>query len=89
MVSMRTIAVFLIACSAILLTIAVQKYLNAVETAEAIAEHLEGIEFESVSLPIESSVCGFFAILMFAAGVRLLFESRHHNKSDQAKKSLL
>ena len=88
MVSMRTIAVFLIACSAILLTIAIQKYLNAVETAEAIAEHLEGIEFESVSLPIESSVCGFVAVLMFVAGVRLLFESRH-GKGNQPKESSL
>jgi len=44
MVSMRTIAVFLIACSAILLTIAIQKYVNAVKTAEAIAQHLDGVE---------------------------------------------
>ena len=87
MVSMRTIAVFLIACSAILMTIAVQKYINAVETAKAIAERIPGMEFDSVSLPIESSVCGFFAILMFAAGVRLLFESRH--QSNQAKESSL
>lgn len=88
MISMRTIAVFLIACSAILITIAIQKYSNAVATAKAVAEHLQGIELESVTMPIETTVCGFAGILMLVAGVRLLFESRHHSGKEE-KPSLL
>ena len=90
MVSMRTIAIFLIACAAILFAIAIQKYYSAVETAKAVADQIQGVEFDSVALPIESNVCGFIGILMLVAGTKLLFESRHHsNQGKEPGDSLL
>ena len=83
MVSIRTIAIFLIACSAILFVIAVQKYYNAVATAKAVADQIEGIEFESTALPIETSVCGFAGVMLLVAGLRLLFESRRAVKENE------
>lgn len=80
MVSARTVGIFLIACGAILLTVALERYYSAVETAKAIADQLEGIEFNSVAMPWESSVCGLAAIVLLVAGARTLFESRHLDK---------
>jgi len=89
MVSIRTIAVFLIACSAILFVIAFQKYYNTVLTAQAIAEQIEGIEFESVGVPIETGVCGFVGVLLLVAGVKLLLDSRGGNAGENEPPALL
>ena len=75
MISVRTIGVFLIACAAICLTIAAERYYSAVQTATAIAEQIEGVEFESASLPTVSIVCGLVGIVMLVAGVRLLIDA--------------
>ena len=83
MVSIRTIAIFLIACSAIMFVIAFQKYYNAVETAKAIAGQIEGVEFEAVGMPVETSVCGFVGVLLLVAGARLLFESGRRRTKDE------
>jgi len=88
MISMRTIAIFLIACSAILFVIAVQKYYNAVATAKAIAERIEGVEFESAGLPVETSVCGLAGVMLLVAGVALLFESRRQRAAKENERSL-
>ena len=83
MISPRTVGIFMIACAAICLTIAIERYYSAVATAKAIAERLEGIEFASVEPPRVSYVCGFTGVILLVAGLRLLFESRHHSKSEE------
>ena len=88
MVSMRTIAIFLIACSAILFVIAVQKYYSAIATAQAIAERIEEIEFESAGLPIETTVCGLAGVMLLVAGLRLLYESRRQRLAKENERSL-
>lgn len=80
MVSFRTLGVFMIACGALLLTVAIERYYSAVQTAKAIAERLDGIEFESVALPNVSMVCGFAGVMLLIAGARMLFESRHSSE---------
>ena len=72
----RSTGLFLLACSAICLIIAIERYQSAVLTAKTIAEQLDGIEFESVGVPLVSIVMGFVAVVLFAAGIRLVFESR-------------
>jgi hypothetical protein len=72
---LRSIGALMLACSAICLIIAIQKYVNAVTTAKAIAEAIDGVEFESVALPIETKVCGLAGVVLLVSGVRLLFES--------------
>jgi len=89
MVSLRTIAVFLIACSAIMFVIAYQKYYNAIETAKAIAGQIEGVEFESVGVPIETSVCGFVGVLLLVAGAKLLLASVRKRDANDGEPSLL
>ena len=89
MISKRTIAIFLIACSAILFVIAVQKYYNTVATAKAIAERIQGVEFESAALPIQTSVCGLAGVMLLVAGVTLLFGSRRHNAVEENERSFL
>ena len=75
MISARTIGVFLIACAGICVTIAIERYYSSVATAEAIAEQLEGVEFDSVSLPMVSKVCGFAGLVMLVAGGKLVVDS--------------
>ena len=89
MISKQTIAIFLIACSAILFVIAVQKYYNTVATAKAIADRIQGVEFESAAIPIETCVCGFAGVMLLVAGVMLLFESRRHRAVKENERSLL
>ncbi len=89
MVSMRTIAIFLIACSAILFVIAVQKYNNAIATAKAIADRIQGIEFESAGVPIETSVCGLAGVMLLVAGLILLLESFRQRGTKKDERSLL
>lgn len=72
---LRSTGLFLLACSAICLIVAIQKYQSAVATAEKIAEQLEGIEFESVGIPQVSMVMGFIGAVFLVAGIRLLFDS--------------
>jgi uncharacterized membrane protein len=73
---LRSTGVFLICCSAICLIVAVERYQSAVVTGRKIADQLEGIEFESVGIPLVSTVMGFVAIVFLVAGIRLLLESR-------------
>ena len=80
MVSARTIGIFLIAAGAILFTVAMERYNSAVTTAKAIADQIEGMEFESVGMPLVSSVCGLAAIVLLVAGAKVLFDSRHLDK---------
>ena len=89
MVSLRTIAIFLIACSAILFVIAVQKYYNTIATAKAVADRIQGVEFESAAMPIETSVCGFAGVMLLVAGVTLFFESRRQRVAKENERSLL
>ena len=85
MKSQRSIGIFLLACSAICLTIAIQNYISEVQTAKAIADLIEEVEFESVRMPIETIVCGLVGIMLLVAGARLLFESMRKPKSDSGK----
>jgi len=63
---------FLIACSGVCLIIAVERYYSALATAKQVAEMLEGVEFESVGIPIESTVCALAGGAMLVAGVILI-----------------
>ena len=72
-----SIGAFLIACSAICLIIAIERYYSALATAKQVAEMLEGVEFESVGIPIESIVCGLAGGVMLVAGVILIAERNH------------
>lgn len=75
MKSLRTAGFFLLACSALCFIIAIERYLTEVRTGKQIAAALKEIEFESVSIPIETTVCGLVGISLFVAGARLLFDS--------------
>jgi len=89
MISIRTIGVFMIVCAAICLTIAIERYYSAIQTAEALAEILDGIEFESVSMPTVTKVCGFVGILLLVGGLRMLFDSLRGQKDQDHEDGLL
>lgn len=72
----------MIACGAICLTIAFERYYSAVQTAKAFADLFEGIEFSSVSIPMVSKVCGVAGVVMLVAGILLLFDT-FKGKSEQ------
>jgi ABC-type Fe3+-siderophore transport system permease subunit len=82
MKQLRTIGIFLVACSALCFIIAIERYLTAVRTGKQIAATLKGVEFESVSTPLATIVCGVVGVALFVAGVRLLFESVRRSKVD-------
>ena len=82
MKSHRTLGAFMIACAAICIIIAVQTYTNAVTTASAIAELIDGVEFESVEPPLVSYVTGICGVVLLVAGARVLFESTRKPKTD-------
>ena len=84
MIALRTIAIFMIACSAICFAIAFERYYSAVATAKAIADRIEGVEYVAVKMPRASYVCGFTGVVLLIAGLRLLFESRHRVSSNDA-----
>ena len=88
MIQLRTIGIFFVACSALCFIIAIEQYLTAVRTGKQVAAAIEGVEFESVSTPITTTVCGLFGVALFIAGVRLLFVSvRSSNVDDGLLKS--
>ncbi len=74
-------AVFLLACSAICLIVAIERYQSAVFTAKAIAAQLDGVEFESAGIPLISLVMGFVSVVFCVAGIRLLFDNRRSGNS--------
>ncbi|MFT5299533.1 MAG: hypothetical protein ACI87E_003009 [Mariniblastus sp.] len=75
----RTIGIFSLACSAILLVMAAEQYTSDVKTAtavaDAISQHIEGFEFESVTMATETIVCGLAGAVLFIAGLILLYNS--------------
>ena len=73
---LRTTGIFLICCGVICLIIAIERFQSAVLTARKVTEQLEGVEFDSVGIPLQTTVTGFAAVVFFVAGVRLLWESR-------------
>ncbi len=78
---LRTIGLFLLACSAICLVIAAERYQSAVQAAKKMMGPIEGFEVKSVSLPLVSSVCGLAGVVLFVAGVRLMFEQVKANRA--------
>ncbi|MFK7765961.1 MAG: hypothetical protein AB8B55_01880 [Mariniblastus sp.] len=79
--NLRTIGLFLLACSAICFIVAAERYQSAVEAAKKMMGPLEGFEVDSVSLPLVSSVCGLAGVVLFVAGVRLMFEQVKANRA--------
>jgi uncharacterized membrane protein len=79
-------AMFLLACSAICLIVAIERYQSAVFTAKAVAAQLDGVEFESVGIPLISAVMGFVSVVFCVAGMRLLFE---HRRAENQPKGML
>lgn len=77
----RPIGLLLLACSALCFVIATDTYLTDVRTGKAVMAALKGVKFESVPIPIETTVCGLVGIAMLVAGVRLLFESFRRSKA--------
>ena len=88
MKQLRTVGIFFVACSALCFIIATERYLTAVRTGKQVAAAIEGVEFESVSTPITTTVCGLLGVALLVAGVRLLFVSvRNTNLEDGLLKS--
>lgn len=81
MKSVRTLGVFLVACSALCFIMAWDRYQSAIREGKAIAEALKGIEFESVSAPVESIVGGLIGVVLLVAGARLIFDSIAQRKT--------
>ncbi len=77
---LRTIGLFLLACSAICLMVAAERYQATVKAAQEKFAPI-GLEVSSVSLPLVSSVCGLAGIVLFVAGVRLMFEQVKANRA--------
>jgi hypothetical protein len=77
----RTVGVFLFGSASICFLIAWERYHSAVQTAEEVARALDGIEFESVSTPVETFVAGLLGVAMTVAGVVLIME--HIGKEDK------
>jgi preprotein translocase subunit SecG len=80
----KSTAIFLFACAAICLIIAIERYQSAVATAKTVASQLDGVEYEASGIPLVSTVTGFVAVMFFVAGIRLLLEGRKaKTSSDQ------
>ena len=75
MKQLRSIGTFLIVCAILCGLIAYERYATARNTAIAVAEAIEGIEFTSVTPPITTVVAGLIAIILLVAGVTCLFNS--------------
>lgn len=82
MKQIRTISLFILACSVLCFVIAIERYLSAVRTGKEIAAALEGIEYESVRVPIETTVCGLAGVVLLVTGAKLLFDSVFNSKSN-------
>lgn len=70
----RTVGVFLLGSASICFLIAWERYHSAGQTAKEVARVLDGIEFESVSTPVETIVGGLLGVAMAVAGVLLIME---------------
>ncbi|MGB1928107.1 MAG: hypothetical protein ACPHO8_02285 [Mariniblastus sp.] len=70
----RTIGVFLLGCAVICFLIAWERYYSAVQTAQEIARAITEIEYESVSMPIETTVSGLLGVALAVAGIVLITE---------------
>lgn len=67
---LRSIGAFMVGCGILCLVVAYDKYVTAEATAKAVTERLEGVEFEAVGVPIESTVAGFIGVTLLVAGIQ-------------------
>jgi hypothetical protein len=75
MKQLRSIGVFLIVCSILCGLIAYERYRTARNTAMAVAEVIEGIEFVGVTPPLTTVVAGLLGVMLFVAGLKCVFDS--------------
>ena len=71
----RSIGVFMIVCSVICVLIAYERYSTAKETAKAVAERLDGVEFVSVGWPTTSIFAATLGVVLLIAGLKCLADS--------------
>jgi hypothetical protein len=69
----RSLGFYLLACSGLCGLVGYESYQTKVRTAKEIASRLE-LQFESVSIPIESYIAGFLCIAFAVAGMFCLKE---------------
>jgi len=79
---LRSTGIFAVACPVICFIIAIERYVSKVTTAKAIADQIEGFEFESVATPIETMVAGLAGVVLLIIGLRLTFESLRKPEKD-------
>jgi hypothetical protein len=60
--------IFIVVCGLFCILIGVDKYYSAVKTAEAFAARVASFELESVGIPTETFVCGFFGVMLLVGG---------------------
>jgi len=76
MKTQRSTGIFLIVCAALCGVIAYECYRRAVNAGQALAELIQGLELESVAIPIETKVASFFGVILLVAGVICVFSHR-------------
>ena len=86
---LRTIGAFMVVSAIICFVIAYDRYQNAWTTGKAIADQIEGFQFEGVTTPIETYVAGFAGVVLLVAGVRCFASWRAIKKAATQEDGLL
>lgn len=86
MKQLRSIGAFLITSAAICGLIAYERYSTAKSTAMAVAETLEGVEFDSVGLPPTTIVAGLAGVILLVAGTKCFADSLRSSQLLQVDK---
>ena len=79
---LRSVGTFLIVGSALCFIMAYERYATKLRTAQAIADSIEGVELESVSLPIETTVVGLIGVGLLVAGLKCVFNAFQEPKKE-------
>lgn len=67
--NLRSMGIFISVCGLFCLAVAADKYYSMVKTAEVFAARVKTFELESVGIPTETIVCGFFGVMLLVGGV--------------------
>jgi hypothetical protein len=91
MKQLRSVGAFMIVCSILCFVVAYDRYQTNLVTAKALMnlDGFDGVEFDSVSVPMETYIAGFAGVVLLVGGFRCFLTWRSIQKQSEGNSNAM